>query len=98
MQIDEKTIDRVAELARLEFNTEEKAEIKNDLNRILQFVDKLNELDTENVAPLVFMTDEVNATRPDEVKLEITQAEALKNAPQKDAFYFKLPKVLDSGK
>lgn len=95
MKIDNATIDHLAHLARLEFENEAKEEIKKDLSRILTFVEKLNELDTEGVEPLVYVSDEVNVLREDEVKQEITQQEALRNAPKKDSDYFKAPKVVE---
>ncbi len=94
-KIDIKTVDEVAHLARLEFNDAAKAEILNDMNRMLAFVDKLSELNTENVAPLIYMTDEKNILREDSPEITLTQKEALKNAPKKDSDYFKAPKVID---
>ena len=94
-KIDIKTVDEVAHLARLEFNAEAKAEILNDMNRMLSFVDKLNELDTNNVEPLIYMTNEKNVMRDDVPEITITQKEALKNAPKKDSDYFKAPKVIE---
>ena len=64
-KIDIKTVDEVAHLARLEFTDEAKAEIANDMNRMLTFIDKLNELDTEGIEPLIYMTDEFNVMRDD---------------------------------
>jgi len=93
--IDIKTVDEVAHLARLEFNDEAKTEIINDMNRMLKFVDKLNELDTEGQEPLIYMTDAVNVMREDEIEQTISQHDALKNAPKKDSDYFKVPKVID---
>lgn len=93
-KIDIKTVDEVAHLARLEFNDEAKAEIANDMNRMLAFVDKLNELDTDGVEPLIYMTDEKNILREDIAFDTLTQKEALKNAPRKDSDYFKVPKVI----
>ena len=95
MKIDNQTIDKLAELAKLEFQNEAKEEMINDLNRIVTFVEKLNEIDTSNVEPLIYMNDEVNVLRDDEVKQDITRDEALKNAPKKDSDYFKAPKVID---
>lgn len=94
-KIDIKTVDEVAHLARLEFNDEAKAEILNDMNRMLTFVDKLSELNTENVEPLIYMTNEKNILRNDVPEITLTQKEALKNAPKKDSDYFKAPKVID---
>lgn len=82
-KIDIKTVDEIAHLARLEFNDEAKGEILNDMNRMLAFVDKLNELNTDNVEPLIYMTEERSVLREDEAKQTVTQQEALKNAPKK---------------
>jgi aspartyl-tRNA(Asn)/glutamyl-tRNA(Gln) amidotransferase subunit C len=95
MKIDNETIDKIAHLARLEFENEAKEQIINDMNNMLVFIDKLNELDTSNVEPLIYMSDETNILREDEVKHEITQDEALKNAPEHDSDYFKVPKMID---
>jgi aspartyl-tRNA(Asn)/glutamyl-tRNA(Gln) amidotransferase subunit C len=98
MKIDERTVDKLAELSKLEFNDPSSKEaIINDLNRMVAFVDKLAEVDTEGVEPLIYMSDETNVLREDEVKHEITQQDALKNAPKKDSDYFKVPKVIEKG-
>jgi aspartyl-tRNA(Asn)/glutamyl-tRNA(Gln) amidotransferase subunit C len=94
MKIDIATVDKLAELAKLEFDEKSKSEIIKDLNRILTFVEKLNELDTENIEPLIYMSDEVNVLREDVVKHDISQEEGLMNAPRKDSDYYKVPKVL----
>ena len=95
MKVDIKTVDEVAHLARLEFEAEAKKEIVVDMNRMLAFVEKLNELDTKGVEPLIYMTDESNVLREDVVNETITQKEALQNAPKKDSDYFKISKVID---
>jgi aspartyl-tRNA(Asn)/glutamyl-tRNA(Gln) amidotransferase subunit C len=95
MNIDKDTVEKIAHLARLEFDEKEKEQIINDMNNMLTFVNKLNEIDTSNVEPLIYMSDEVNVLREDEMKQDITQDEALKNAPKKDSDYFKVPKVID---
>jgi aspartyl-tRNA(Asn)/glutamyl-tRNA(Gln) amidotransferase subunit C len=94
MKIDEATVDKIAHLARLEFDGEAKTKMIKDMNNMLAFVEKLNELDTSDVQPLIYMNDEVNVLREDEVTHEITQAEALKNAAKHDSDYFKAPKVI----
>ncbi len=94
MEITDRTVDELAHLARLQFEGEEKERIKNDLNRILGFMEKLNELDTEGVEPLIYLSEELNVLRNDEAHTTITQQQALKNAPQRDSDYFKVPKVL----
>jgi aspartyl-tRNA(Asn)/glutamyl-tRNA(Gln) amidotransferase subunit C len=95
-KIDIKTVDEIAHLARLEFNDEAKQGIITDMNRMLDFVDKLNEVNTDNVEPLIYMTQEQNVLREDVPQITLTQKEALKNAPQKDTDYFKAPKVIDN--
>ena len=95
MKIDDVLVDKLSGLAKLEFDPESKQEIINDLNKIIRFVEKLNELDTEGVEPLTHMTEEVNTLRDDIAKTSITKEEALKNAPKKDSDYFIVPKVLD---
>jgi len=94
-KIDKDIVDKLATLSRLEFDGKEKEEIIHDLNRMLDFVGKLNEMDTSSVEPLIYMNDETNTLRTDEVKQEITQKEALSNASKKDSDYFKVPKVVE---
>jgi aspartyl-tRNA(Asn)/glutamyl-tRNA(Gln) amidotransferase subunit C len=94
MAIDIKTVDEIAHLARLEFKENEKEGILTDMNRMLSFVEKLNELDTEGVEPLIYMTDERNVLRADRPGEMVPQQEALKNAPRHDSDYFKAPKVI----
>ncbi len=95
MKIDKETVDKIAHLARLEFESEgKKEEMIKDMNNMLGFIDKLNELDTTGVDPLIYMSEETNVLREDDVKHIITQDEALKNAPKKDSDYFKVPKVM----
>lgn len=95
MKITEELIDHIAHLARLEFQGEDKVSIQKDMERMIEFVDKLSEIDTENVEPLIFMSEEINRLREDEPKITVTHEEALKNAPKKDSDYFRIPKVLD---
>ncbi|MGB3948768.1 MAG: Asp-tRNA(Asn)/Glu-tRNA(Gln) amidotransferase subunit GatC [Bacteroidia bacterium] len=95
MKINTDTVDKIAHLARLEFENEGKEQIMKDMNNMLAFIDKLNELDTSNVEPLIYMSDEVNVLREDVVKQDITQQEGLKNAPKRDSDYFKVPKMIE---
>ncbi len=95
MKLDNNTIDRVANLARLEISESEHDHILSDMNNILTFMDKLNELDTSGVEPLIYMSDEKNVFRQDVVKAEISASEALANAPDHDGVYFKVAKVID---
>ncbi|MBS1525407.1 MAG: Asp-tRNA(Asn)/Glu-tRNA(Gln) amidotransferase subunit GatC [Bacteroidetes bacterium] len=94
MTIDKETVDKIAHLARLELSEEEKEKLMGDMGKILDFMAKLNEVDTTGVEPLVYMTDEINVLREDEVKQEITHEEALLNAPKHDENYFLVAKVI----
>lgn len=94
MEVNNKLIQDIAKLAKLNFDEDSSEKMKADLEKILAFVDKLNEINTEGVEPLIYMSDEVNVLRADEISEETTQNEALKNAPQKDSDYFKVPTVL----
>lgn len=94
MEVNDELTDRLANLARLTFEPAEKAEIKQDLQKMIAFIEKLNELDTTGAEPLLFMTDEVNVLREDEVKGSVTRHEGLLNAPLKDEQFFKVPKVI----
>jgi aspartyl-tRNA(Asn)/glutamyl-tRNA(Gln) amidotransferase subunit C len=94
MEVNEKLVQQLAELARLEFSTQETTEIKGDLQRMITFVEKLNELDTTNVKPLLHMTADGNVLREDKVVPSITREEGLQNAPAANDQYFKVPKVI----
>jgi aspartyl-tRNA(Asn)/glutamyl-tRNA(Gln) amidotransferase subunit C len=94
MKITDEVIDHIAHLARLEFEGDKKQMIKGDMERIITFMEKLQEVNTDNVEPLIFMSDEVNVLREDVAKETITQEQALLNAPKKDSDYFRIPKVL----
>jgi aspartyl-tRNA(Asn)/glutamyl-tRNA(Gln) amidotransferase subunit C len=95
MNIDKETVEKVAHLARLELAEDEKEKMIADMNKILGFMDKLNEIDTSGIEPLVYMTNEVNTTREDVIKQEVTHAEALLNAPKHDKDYFLVAKVIE---
>jgi len=98
MKIDEVTLDRIVELARLDVSdTAARATLLTDMQRVFDFVEKLDEVDTTGVEPLIFMTEEHDVLRDDIAGLEITKADALKNAPVKDSDYFKVPRVVDKG-
>lgn len=94
MEVTDKLIEKVAHLARLKFDSAEKEAIKKDLQRMIEFADKLNELDLENVEPLLHMSEEVNVLREDEIKGSVSREEALKNASEHDEKFFKVPKVI----
>lgn len=94
MEVNDALIDNLSNLARLEFNATEKEEIKKDLQRMIHFVEKLGELDTTGVEPLLHMSPEINVLREDIPQGSITREQALSTAPVTDGTYFKVPKVI----
>ncbi len=94
MKITDEMVDHLAHLSRLDFSDEEKIELKQDLEKMIGFVEKLKEVDTTGVEPLMHITDAVNILRNDEVEKTITKEEALLNAPQTDGNFFIVPKVI----
>lgn len=95
MDISDELIDKLSDLAKLDFDGEEKVRMKEDMKKMVTFIDQLNTIDTKGVEPLIFMSDAVNRLRDDVVHQEITHEEALRNAPKKDSDYFRVPKFLD---
>jgi aspartyl-tRNA(Asn)/glutamyl-tRNA(Gln) amidotransferase subunit C len=95
MKVTDEIVDHIAHLSRLEFEGADKVAIKEDMQRIISFMDKLQEVDTENVEPLIFMTKEINNLREDIAVSSVDQKDALRNAPKADSDYFRIPKVLN---
>ncbi len=95
MKIDKTLISKLEKLARLDLSQEEKDQLEGDLNKILQMVEKMEELDTSKVDPLVYISEEVNVFRPDEVNNQMDRKAALSVAPKQDGEHFKVPKVID---
>ncbi len=94
MSVTRKDVEYIAELARLKFDNKELDSFTEDLNEILTYIDKLNELNTDNVEPLSHPVEGTNAFREDIVKPSIPTEDALRNAPEKDESFFKVPKVI----
>ena len=95
MKVDKKTVERLAELSKLEFSEKEKEEMVKDFQKIVSFVNKLKELDTEGVEPLVYVNENItNVLREDIPGEMVSREDALKNAPDKDTNYIKIPNVL----
>jgi aspartyl-tRNA(Asn)/glutamyl-tRNA(Gln) amidotransferase subunit C len=94
MEVNDMLVEKIAHLARLEFNEAEKEEIKKDLQKMIAFVEKLNELDTSQVEPLLHLTSEANIYREDEVQGSVSREEALLNAPARLDGFFTVPKVI----
>ncbi len=82
-------------MARLQLSPTEREKMSGDLQRILDMVDKLKELDTRDVEPLVYLNGEQNIAREDEIANQLAQNEALKNAPKHDGQFFRVPKVIE---
>ncbi|MEM6522241.1 MAG: Asp-tRNA(Asn)/Glu-tRNA(Gln) amidotransferase subunit GatC [Bacteroidota bacterium] len=95
MKIDKDHLYKIAHLARLEFDDSTAAEMIADMNKIISWVEKLEHVDTNGVEPLTTMSHEINALREDEVKNHLSHERALKNAPKRDADFFRVPKVIE---
>ncbi|MDG1276749.1 MAG: Asp-tRNA(Asn)/Glu-tRNA(Gln) amidotransferase subunit GatC [Algoriphagus sp.] len=95
MKIDKDSIKKIAHLARLEFDESSAEKMSKDMSQILDWVEQLNEIDTENIEPLTTMSTEVNVMREDKVANQLSHSEGLKNAPKSDSDYFRVPKVLE---
>ncbi len=95
MKIDKASIKKISHLARLEFDENSEDKMSLDMSQILDWVEHLNELDTTDVEPLTTMSSEVNDMREDKAGAHLDHEAGLKNAPKRDADYFRVPKVLE---
>lgn len=95
MKINRELLDKIAHLSRLEFDEKDAEKMMQDMTNIVAWVEKLKEVNTDGVEPLTTMSHEVNALREDEVKDHLSHERALLHAPEKDADYFRVPKVLE---
>ena len=95
MKIDHQTLNKIAHLARLEIDPEKADGYVKDLEGILTWVEKLNELDTDGVEPLTNMSFEINAFREDVVGEHMDHERALQSAPKRNEDYFRVPKVIE---
>jgi aspartyl-tRNA(Asn)/glutamyl-tRNA(Gln) amidotransferase subunit C len=98
MIVDDALVEKLSNLSKLEFDVDGKQAIKQDLTKILNFMEKLNELDTDGVEPLIYINEDVNVFRTDEINYPITKEEALMNAPLKNEDYIKVPKFVTGTK
>ena len=94
MEVTDALVDKLAHLSRLEFNDADKAAIKKDLQSMISFVEKLDELDLSDTEPLLHMSSNINVLREDEIKGSVSREAALSNAPAHDDKFFKVPKVI----
>ena len=96
MKIDEATLDRIAELARLDVSDPAvRTQLLGDMQRVIDFVEKLNEIDTKGVEPLIHLSEETNVLREDVAMPGLSKKDVLMNSPVKDSDYFKVPRVVD---
>jgi len=95
MSVTRKDVEYIAQLARLKFKDEELENFTHQLNEILNYVEKLNELDTSSVEPLNHPVENINVFRADETIPPVKTEEALKNAPDCTEEFFKVPKVIN---
>ena len=95
MKVDKDTVEEIAHLARLELTEEEKKDMTSEMSKILNWMEKLNEVDTSKVEPLIHMSQEMNVLREDIEGEMLSHEAALKNAPKKDSNYFRVPKVIE---
>jgi len=93
-KIDDALIDKLSNLAKLSFNETEKNELKADLQNMLNFINQINEVDTEGVEPLIHITTRSNNFREDAAHHISSKAEILSNAPEKSEDFFLVPKVI----
>ncbi len=95
MKIDQETLAKIAHLARLDLDAKDIDKMLKDMNNMVNFVEKLKEVNTDGIEPLTTMSQEINALREDEVKPHLDHHQVLQNAPKKDSDYFRVPKVLE---
>jgi aspartyl-tRNA(Asn)/glutamyl-tRNA(Gln) amidotransferase subunit C len=95
MSVEDKDVAYVANLARLQLTKEEVSRFKEDMNRILEHMETLNEIDTSDVKPLEHVTETYVRLRPDKAQPPLPHDEALKNAPDADSDYFRVPRVIE---
>ncbi len=95
MKITKKDVEHVAKLARLKLTEEEKEKFGKQLSRILEYVEKLNELDTDKAEPTSHVVPLKNVMREDKIKPSLPVEEVLANAPVREGKYFKVPKIIE---
>ena len=95
MSVTIKDVEKIAQLAKLKFKDNEKEKLQSELNKILEYIDELNELNLDDVEPLENINETENVLREDVKEVWLSTENALKNAPSKTGKFFKVPKVLD---
>ncbi|MDA9733585.1 Asp-tRNA(Asn)/Glu-tRNA(Gln) amidotransferase subunit GatC [Candidatus Pelagibacter sp.] len=95
MSIDLKTIKHISKLSRISVDEKKAEKLVEDLNSIFEFIEKLNELKTENIEPLTSIAETTLKLRPDEVKSKNLREQVIKNSPKENEDYFVVPKVIE---
>ena len=95
MTIDLKTIKHISKLSRISVDDDKAKKLEGDLNSIFEFIEKLNQLKTENIEPLSSIAETTLKLRSDEVKSKNIREEILKNSPEKNQDFFVVPKVVE---
>ena len=95
MTIDLKTVKHISKLSRISLDDEKAKKLEADLNSIFAFIEKLNELDTDNVQPLTSIAETTLQLRKDEIKSSNIREQVLKNSPDKNKDFFVVPKVVE---
>ena len=95
MTIDIKTIKHIAKLSRISVDDEKAKKLAGDLNSIFDFIEKLNELKTDQIKPLTSIAETSLKLRNDEIKSQNMREEIIKNSPEKNEDYFVVPKVIE---
>ncbi|OGL41296.1 MAG: asparaginyl/glutamyl-tRNA amidotransferase subunit C [Candidatus Schekmanbacteria bacterium RIFCSPHIGHO2_02_FULL_38_11] len=95
MGISKEEVKHIAKLARIEFSEDEINRFTEQLSTILNYVSKLDELNTEDIVPTSHVIDLKNCFRDDEIKSSLPVEESLRNAPQREKFFFKVPKIIE---
>jgi len=98
MAVSKEDVEKIAELAKLKFDETGKEKMQSELNKILEFIDELDELKLDDVEPMENINDTKNVFREDKVEVWLSTDEALNNAPGKTGKYIKVPRVLPKGK
>ena len=95
MSIDLKTIKHISKLSRISVDEKKAEKLAGDLNSIFEFIEKLNELKTDNVEPLTSVAETTLKFRSDEIKSENIREQIIKNSPEDNEDFFVVPKVVE---
>jgi len=96
MILDSEQVRKVALLARLDLTAEEEAQFSTQLSSILEYFEQLSELDTENILPTTRAIEVSNVTRKDELEVSTSREDMLKEAPDQDGDFFRVPQIIAS--